>query len=292
MLDESEVYFLASHGADELYCGYMDHNWRKRYGGDASISRRQGEANLGTPESMERLCREARKHGLPVHLTLNGRITGEQIPYLVRIAEFWAEIGGDGIILQDPVLLTNLRHIRPMIYTASLLTVTVNRYAAAFWQKLGAERIVLPRFLKLSEIRMITESVPGIIYEAMVIGDQCPFIDGFCRSVHAESHSPAGPEEKPTERAASYNPSGCAYHLCTEYGELPQDPCAACFLEQMEESGIAIGKSGGRGLPLEIRLRWLDQLRYAGNSITKENIQVRYREVFGHECNCYYSEEK
>ena len=292
VLDASEVFFLASHGADELYCGYLDNGWRKKYGGDASISRRQGEANLSSAEGLKRLCREAEKTGTPVHLTLNGRVTESQIPDLIRIAEYWAEIGGQGIILQDPVLLTLIRHIKPMIYTVSLLAATVNRYAASFWRDLGADRIVLPRFLKIHEMKKIIEAVPEITYEAMVIGDRCPFIDGFCRSVHAESHSPAGPDEEPAETRKSYNPSGCAFHLCMEYGELPQDPCAACCLKELEDNGISIGKAGGRGLPLEIRLRWLDHLQNARNGCSTNQLPALYRNKFGHECNCYYSERE
>lgn len=291
MHDASEVFFLASHGADELYCGYLNETWRAKYGGDASISRRQGEANLSSAEAMKNLCSEAGKFGIPVHLALNGRMTEKQIPDLISIAEYWAEIGGSGIILQDPVLLKQIRPIRSLICTVSLLAVTVNRYAASFWLELGADRIVLPRFLKIQEMREITEVVPEITYEAMVIGDQCPFIDGYCRSVHAESHSPAEPEEDAAEARKSYNPSGCAYHLCMDYGNIPQDPCAACRLKEMEKSGIAIGKAGGRGLPLEIRLRWLDHLQKGRKSDQNDQLPLQYREKFGHECNCYYPRE-
>ena len=286
--DASEVFFLAAHGAYELYCGYLDGEWRKKYGGDATISRRQGAANLDSAEAMKKLCREANRQGIPVHLTLNGRVTESQIPYLVRTAENWAEIGGKGIILQDPVLLTRISHIRPMVFTVSLLSVTVNRYAALFWKKLGADRIVLPRFLPIQDMKHIAQAVPELTYEAMVIGDQCPFIDGFCRSVHAESHSKAGINETASETGKSYNPSGSAYHLCTEYWEMKQDPCAACRLDELEQSGISIGKAGGRGLPLEVRLRWLDHLQHSQKNGNEGTLQESYRKTFGHECNCYY----
>ena len=46
---------LKAHGADELYCGYMDGAWRQLYGGDATISRRQGRANIASPEALAEL---------------------------------------------------------------------------------------------------------------------------------------------------------------------------------------------------------------------------------------------
>ena len=286
--DASEVLFLKRHGADELYCGYLDDEWRAKFGGDASVSRRQGAANIGSSDALERLCNEAKKYDIPVHLTLNARVTEGQVPYLIKIAEQWADMGGSGIILQDPVLLMKLRHLHQILFTASLMTVTVNRYGAAFWRDLGAGRIVLPRVLKIQEMKLITDAVPEVDYEAMVMGDRCPFIDGLCRSVHAESHSPADKDAVPAERGKSYNPSGKDYHLCWEYDEIHTDPCAACRLKEMEESGISVGKTGGRGLPLEIRLQWLDHLQYARSRDEKEKIPLHYRECFGHECSCYY----
>ena len=289
VLDACEVSELKKHGADELYCGVMDRAWREKYGGDASISRRQGAANLSSLRSLKELAEEAKQQQLPVHLTLNARVTGDQIPDLVQIAEDWAGMGGDGIIVQDPGLLLRLREIRPMTLTVSLLAVTVNRYGAAFWRDLGADRIVFPRFLRFAEMRRIAKAVPELCYEAMVMGDLCPFADGYCRSVHAESCVPAEPGKNSAGERETWHPSGCAYHLCREYGEPAEDPCAACMLAEMERCGVGIGKIGGRGLPLEIRLKWLDFLKGAGEGGSA--LPVRYREVFGHPCRCYYGRE-
>lgn len=278
-----EVEVLKNHGANDLYCGYLDETWRGMYGGDATVSRRQGQANLSSPEAMESLLSEARRHGVTVHLTLNARVTKEQIPHLVRIADQWAALGGSGIILQDPELLRLLRSRLSLTFTASLLTVTVNASAASFWRSLGADRMVLPRFLGISEMRAVTRAVPELTYEAMVMGDRCPFVDGFCRSVHAESYAPAGEGETPARDVFTYHTSGSAYHLCGEYAAPCADPCAACLLSDLEDSGIEIGKLGGRGTPLETRLRWLDFVREG-----RRASQARYREIFGHDCGCYY----
>ncbi len=178
-----------------------------------------------------------------------------------------------------------------MLFTASLLTVTVNSRGAAFWKRLGADRIVLPRFLTLPEMKAIAHSAPGVDFEAMVMGDLCPFADGFCRSVHAETHAPAGRDAVPAAVMETCNPSGQAYHLCMEYGPPVPDPCAACRLGELAESGISIGKIGGRGLPADIRLRWLDLMCLARSSGDGADLPRHYRELFGHSCRCYYPRE-
>ena len=176
--DPSEVEILRDHGADELYCGYLDADWRRKYGGDAVISRRQGAANLSDPGALRETAAEARRSGMTAHLTLNGRVTGGETAQLVRIAEMWAAFGGGGIILQDPALPALLAHVKPMLITVSLLAVTVNKCGVAFWKRLGADRIVLPRFLSLAEMKAVTSSAPDMVFEAMVMGDLCPLRTG------------------------------------------------------------------------------------------------------------------
>lgn len=284
-----EVSVLKTHGADELYCGYLDDAWRRNYSGDAVISRRQGRANLSSPQALEALAREARRCGVPVHLALNGRVTRDQIPLLQQIAETWASVGGTGIILQDPELLRILRPAVSLTWTVSLLAVTVNRGGAAFWRGLGADRLVLPRFLSPAEMKAVTSSAPDLLFEAMVMGDHCPFIDGFCRSVHAESFQPAPPEAPFSAVLETCHTDGHAYHLCGDLCSPVPDPCAACRLAELASCGISFGKLGGRGLPLSVRLQWLDFLQRAA-AASVSSLPAAYRKTFGHECHCYYPE--
>ncbi len=288
--DASEIPELAAAAADELYCGYQDARWQSLYGSHDSASRRQGRANLSRPEDLRAVAESARQHGLPVHLTLNGRVSAPQLPELLRIAELWAECGGSGLILRDPGLLIELRRRFDFRYTASLLAVTVNPEGAAFWRDLGANRIVLPRFLQPEEMAAVTAGAPEIEYEAMVMGDRCPFVDGFCRSVHAESFAPAPQDAEATAVRETCNPSGYAFHLCSDLSAPTPDPCAACRLGELERSGVAIGKLGGRGLPLEQRLRWLGFLRTAEALNDPAANRRLYQKTFRHGCRCYLKE--
>lgn len=290
--DAAEIPALAAAGADELYCGYQDARWQALYGSHDSASRRQGKANLADPASLRDVADTARAHGLPVHLTLNGRVSAGQIPELERIAALWADCGGAGLILRDPGLLTLLRARFDFLYTASLLTVTVNPDGAAFWRELGARRLVLPRFLTPAQMGAIAAAVPELEYEAMVMGDRCPFIDGFCRSVHAVGCVSAPPGAAPDAVRETCNPAGEAYHLCQDYCEAASDPCAACRLDELERGGVTVGKLGGRGGPLEMRLRWLSFLRAAEELDEPAACRWLYQRAFGHGCSCYLPERR
>ena len=288
--DAAEIPALAEAGAGEFYCGYQDARWQSLFGSHDSASRRQGRANLADPDALRAVVAGARARGLPVSLTLNGRVTERQLPELARIAALWADCGGEGIILRDPGLLLMLRAQFDFHYTVSLLTVTVNADGAAFWRDLGAQRLVLPRFLRPAQIAAITAAVPDMEYEAMVMGDLCPFIDGFCRSVHAESFVSAPPRAQESSVRKSCNPSGSAFHLCEDYCAPALDPCAACRLGEMERIGVAVGKLGGRGTPPERRLQWLRFLRKAEMLDDPTACQLLYQRSFHHGCSCYLEE--
>ncbi len=288
--EAGEIPMLAESGADELYCGYQDARWQALYGNHDSASRRQGRANIADPDALQSAAETARSRGLPLHLTLNGRVSEGQLPELLRIAELWARCGGDGVILRDPGLLMLLRERFDFQYTVSLLTVTVNPEGAAFWRDLGADRVVLPRFLRPEEIAAVTAGAPELEYEVMVMGDRCPLIDGFCRSVHAESFPPAPPEAEAVAVRETCNPSAEAFHLCGDLCAPAPDPCAACRMDELSRSGVTIGKLGGRGLPLTARLRWLSFLRTAEELDDNKARQWLYQKTFRHGCSCYLPE--
>ncbi len=292
ILEATEVGPLAEAGAAEFYCGYQDAAWTARFGDHDSASRRQGRANLSDPGALRELAAEARKNDRPISLALNGRVSAGQLDDCRRLAELWCQCGGTGIILRDPALLTLLRKEFPLRYTASLLAVTVNAAGAQLWRELGADRIVLPRFLSPEEMGAVAAGTPGPEYEAMVMGDRCLFIDGFCRSIHAVGRQRAVPGTEPQDVRYTWNPTGSSFHLCGEFCTPASDPCAACALAELESCGVTVGKLGGRGLPLETRLRWLRFLQLAEREKSAPVIRAAYRERFGHACCCYYPDAK
>ena len=79
--------------------------------------------------------------------------------------------------------------------------------------------------------------------------------------------------------------------MCADYCAPAPDPCAACRLGELERAGAAVGKLGGRGTPLEQRLRWLGFLRASEELDDPAEKQRLYRRTFHHGCSCYLDGE-
>ena len=280
----SDMAPLSAAGAAEFYCGYMDEKWAKRWGRHDSISRRQANANVSSPVILEKIVLEGKRLGTPVWLTLNGRYSSQQVPAVRELAGLWEDLGGAGLILRDISLMASLRG-RRLRLCASLLAGCANRDTLAFLYEKGVDRAVLPRAMTFAEIFAMHRAVPQCELEAMVMGDPCPMIDGYCRCIHSVGYLPRGNGE-PAERAiGTYDLSGTAGHLCHSlFGSTHQPGCAACALEQLAGCGVSIGKFGGRGTPLEQRLAWLAFLT-AGSR--EGGFPAAHAASFG-SCLCYY----
>lgn len=280
-------------GCDEVYLGLLEESWRRTYGGHDIISRRQGKANLAGRSELRQVLSRAKTLRVPVYLTLNARYTPEQYPYLLKLCATFSDWGGTGVIVQDIRLLQQIKERGlPLRLTASLLMVTVNAQQVRFLKELGADRVVLPRFLRTAEMKKIASMQPEMEYEVMVMGDKCPMIDGLCRSFHGETFSPVIGEKIPADAATAclrtFDTACEAHHLCGGM-QRESDPCAACELQGFEEAGICVMKFGGRGTPLEMRIRDLRFFARAKSCPDPEKIQQMYREVYRHACHCYYS---
>jgi len=288
--EASEIKPLLEAGADEFYCGYQDHRWRESWGDHDSLSRRQGAANVDCREALACIAREAGLLGAPVWLALNSCYSPPQYGYLIELAQQWAALGGHGVILRDLALLSLLKGLElPLFFSISLLAVAANSAALRFFQEQGADRVVLPRFIPPLDLQEMLAAAPGLEYEAMVMDDGCPLIDGYCRSIHATGYPPRS-DNAPAERIIqTFDIGGSAHHLCQALGRSFDQPpaCAACSLPLLEQAGVGVGKFGGRGTPLRQRLEKLRFLRAAAALDSDGQRAQRYQRLFG-PCNCYY----
>jgi len=286
--DELEPLFQA--GADEFYCGYQDRAWESRYGTHDSLTRRQGAANIEEAGELQRVLRTAKRLRTPVWLAVNGRYTSEQWDSVLLVCDLWSREGGDGLIVRDPVLLQRLSALPAYPRLAvSLLAVCLNRKAVEFWVGLGADRIVLPRSVPIREMEQLTRAFPDCEFEAMVMADRCLFVDGLCRCIHGSTYPERSEAAESPEVIRSFDVSGQAHHLCLDCYDAVGDGCAACRLESLTQAGIAVGKFGGRGTPLEYRLRLLSFLRQAAAEPDAAKRAALHRHILG-ECRCYYGE--
>ncbi|MDO4797153.1 MAG: U32 family peptidase [Coriobacteriales bacterium] len=294
--DASEVPALAAAGAGELYCGLQEPWWVERYGNHDSMSRRQGRANLASRQELAHTVTMARKHRLPLFLALNGQYDERQLDYLEGLANEFQQMGGEGLIVRDLGLLMRLEECgNDLKRVCSLLAVCANVPSVMAFARLGVTRVVFPRFLDANSVGHILRASAreGVCVEAecMVFFDKCPLVDGYCTHYHGVSYpdrvgAVVDLHGEPLYAFdTTYRTHAC---LGTRCDYLEPYPCAACDVANLERCGVGFGKLGGRGRPLQERVRALEFLRAAQAEPSDEARKRLYEQTFGKPCACYY----
>lgn len=287
-----EVALLASAGADELYCGFMDAWWVERYGDHDSASRRQGAANLATLDDLARTVDAAQGLKVPVRLALNARYTEPQLDRLEWLCDEFEQMGGAGVIVSDLGLLWRLRDRTDLARTLSLLAVAQNVPTLEAAASLGATRVVLPRFVDSDEAGQLLNAAPGMQAEVMAFFDKCRWIDGYCRHPHRVTY-PARFVDEAIARADDAEPlfsfdTTYTVHACLQGCPHEAHPCAACFLAGFERAGVGFAKIGGRGRLLEERVAAVRFLKEAQALATDDERAQLRQGVLDGKCRCYY----
>jgi len=142
-------------GADAIYVGLK--GWS-----------RGGAKGELTSEELQEVISIAHARSRRVRVALNTIPRRAERRYLVgRVAELigW---GIDGVIVNDPGLLAELRARYPALcITASIGCAAMNEADVAFYRDLGADAVVLPGTLSLDELRAIAQ-VPDVMTEVMI----------------------------------------------------------------------------------------------------------------------------
>ncbi|MCQ2560038.1 MAG: U32 family peptidase, partial [Clostridia bacterium] len=155
------------YGADAVYLG------GKQFG------LRMGADNFSL-DAMEKAVEFAHSWGVKVYVTVNIFAHNRDIRSLPRYLKFLDYIKVDGILVSDLGVFSLARREVPNlpIHISTQANIT-NREAAAFWERRGAERLVMARELSLWEIREIAGAV-SIELEAFVHGAMCMSYSGRC----------------------------------------------------------------------------------------------------------------
>ncbi len=262
---EMSVHF----GADEIYCGVSPPEWEEHFGGGWWINRRSPlGANLGSWAEIREVARLAHEARVPVHVTLNAPYYTEGgIRYLWKLAQkLTDELGIDGLIVSDFNLLLRLaeRPLPARIHLSSLGSC-LNGRAADFYASLGVRRVILPRQLRLSEIRTLVEGRRSRVeFEVFALNDGCYFEEGFCQTTHVlggpfclsnwqatfpgagRSGLAADEIERAVQDLREYlwyqNNCGSSFQ-----GQgLPNGPCSLCWFGHFRDWGVAAVKIVGR----------------------------------------------
>ncbi|MCS6984964.1 MAG: U32 family peptidase [Leptospiraceae bacterium] len=165
-LHKAEVAYL--YGADSVYCGVP------RY----SLRVRENEFRL---ENLRDAVALARRFGKKIYFTVNAIPRNSKIGGFPRYLDVMAELKPDGLIMADPGLILIARERHPeLALHISVQANTMNYAAVKFWQKVGAQRVILSREVTIPEIAEIRQRVPDIELEVFVHGSICIAHSGRC----------------------------------------------------------------------------------------------------------------
>ncbi|MDF1579848.1 MAG: U32 family peptidase [Desulfuromonadales bacterium] len=304
----AEVVPLLAAGADELYGGYVPSAWQERYRLLASLNQRTfAGAQIESEAELAEIIAALHEQGKTFSLTLNAPFYDDrQLPLVLDYVGRMAELGVDGIILADLVLLAQLRQRFPVFeYHASTLAHLTNAAAVRFYVQQGIQRAVLPRHLTVAELEAIATGLPEIRFDAFMLVGKCANTEGLC-SFHHSSPDEIWPCEIPYSIAPCHPPGSANLNQAMERQALwsrsnRRHGCGLCALPALSRIGIHGVKLVGRGAATRVKIRNVKLVKEFIALSAKETdpkvFQRRARDAhsasFGSPCCrnvCYYPE--
>ncbi len=169
--DMEKLKFAVHYGADAVYLGGSGFGLRAKAG------------NF-TESELAEAVNFAHEKNVKVYVTVNVFPRNRDIDSLPEYIKYLEYIGADAVIVSDPGVFISIREISPnMEIHISTQANIMNWKSALFWEKKGAERIILSRELTIDEIKTMKQKV-NIELEAFVHGSMCLSYSGRCYLSH------------------------------------------------------------------------------------------------------------
>jgi len=218
-----------SAGADAVYTG------GSRFGARAYAN------NLDEQQLLQAID-YAHLHGRKIYLTVNTLLKDREINELYDYLLPYYKQGLDAVIVQDIGVIKYIRkHFPKLSVHVSTQATVVHALGAAFFGRLGVERIVPARELSLSEICEIRERT-GLEIECFVHGAMC-----YCYSGQCLLSSLIG--GRSGNRGQCAQPCRLSYSVAAEKSQSLlslRDLCTIDLLPKLIEAGIDSFKIEGR----------------------------------------------
>jgi putative protease len=284
----TELEMLIHHGADELYCGIRTPQWEEHFAGRWWMNRRSPKgASVGSWQELATIAATAHGAGIPVYVTLNAPFYTEgSLAYLLHLVERLHAHGVDGIIASDINLLIRLwQEKAPLRIHLSSIATCLNSPSVGFYRDLGVQRIILPRQMRLSEIRdLVTAKGKQMEFEVFAVNDGCYYEEGFCQTNHAlggpfcldrwryEVRGDGLSSQRQEEHIASLSEYLWYQNNCGssfQQDGLPNGPCSLCHFADFRDWGVTAVKIVGREASFHRKMGSL-QLVKAVMDLTRE----------------------
>jgi len=157
-----------AYGADSVYLG-----------GEAFGMR--AKADNFTLDEIDEGIKHAHSLNKKVYITVNICAHNEDLAKMEKYFIELESLSVDAFIVSDLGVFDLVKRVTPkMEIHISTQANTTNHASADMWRRLGAQRVILARELRLEEIGEIKKKVPGIELETFVHGSMCMAYSGRC----------------------------------------------------------------------------------------------------------------
>jgi len=191
------------------------------------------------------------KNEIKVYLTTNILVYDKELSLLREVIERSKGAGVDAIIVHDFAAIEIAKEIDIPFHVSTQCNVS-NSLAARFYEKLGAERIILARELSLEKIKEIKRNLIKTEIETFIHGAMCTSVSGRCYF----SQDICGSEEKSANRGMCEQPCRRKWWLREENGTEyiydgvrflnSRDLCTIAYIPELIEAKVDAFKIEGR----------------------------------------------
>ncbi len=160
------VYAAVRCGADAVYAG------------GERFSARAGASNFSDSE-LEKAVRYCHLHGVKLYRAMNTILFADEMKDFLEAARYTAEIGADGIIVQDLGAARLLREMLPDMKLNASTQMTIHTpEGARLAKEMGFSRVVAARELSAAQIGELIKT--GAEIEVFIHGALCMSVSGQC----------------------------------------------------------------------------------------------------------------
>jgi len=233
--DWSMLNVAINSGADSIYFGLK------------SLSMRAAANNFDVSE-LPKIVEFCKDRNVKAHLTLNTIVLENELEELDKIIPAAKKAGVEMVICWDMSVIQKCVDYQ-MSFCVSTQASVSNSSTVAFYERLGAKRIVLARECTLDKIKEI-KSKTSIEIEAFVHGAMCIAVSGRCFMSHEVFGKSANRGEclQPCRREYEIKDMDEKFSLILgeDYVLSPKDLCTIDFIDKLIEAGIDVFKIEGR----------------------------------------------
>jgi putative protease len=266
------------YGADAVYLGIDDLNMRVK-------------AKNFTLDDLPDAASFCKEHSVSIYLTVNIIIKEQELEQVDLLLQKAKEVGVHQIICWDFAVIQKCKEYG-LPFCISTQASIANSEAAAFFEQLGAQRIVLARECTLEEIKTIRQKTTLEI-EAFVHGAMCVAVSGRCFLSHHLF-------DKSGNRGDCFQPCRREYEiydtrldkkllLGKDYVMSAKDLCTIEFIDLLIEAGIDSFKIEGRKRSPEYVAKSVDVYRRAIDAYFENNLTAERKAAFVEELNTVYN---